>query len=83
MDNKIIAEIINVDEKKTEKDILNALRGKMNAVEKAGSYKAQADYWKEQYQSLKNQCVRAMTGRSGLKKLREILEDDIGVLSNY
>ena len=54
----------------------------MKLAENAGNYKAQADYWKEQYRSLLNQCSRALSGKNALKRLNEILEDDYYTLTN-
>ncbi|WP_321514917.1 hypothetical protein [Marinifilum fragile] len=77
MDKNIIARIINEKESKSEKDLLRSLEKKIKAADSAGDFKAQADYWKEQYQNLQKQCIRAINGKNGLKRLSEILEEDV------
>ena len=65
----------------SEEELLRRLEKKIAVAESAGDYKAQADYWKEQYQSLRKQCFRAISGKNGLKRLSEILEEDVYTLT--
>ena len=62
---------------KSEEELLRSLEKKLSLAESAGDFKAQADYWKEQYQSLRKQCLRALSGHKSIKRLRETLEEDV------
>ena len=82
MDKKLITKMINLDDQTNESDILRCLEKKISIAETAGSYKAQADFWQEQYQTLRHQCTRAINTRNGLKQLENILEEDLGEITN-
>ncbi|MCT4648634.1 MAG: hypothetical protein N4A74_26840 [Carboxylicivirga sp.] len=82
MNRNIIAKMINEKDSKSEEELLHSLQKKLEVAESAGNYKAQADYWKEQHQNLRKQCFRALSGKNGLKRLSEMLEEDIYPLTN-
>lgn len=77
MNRHIIAEMINEPASKTEEQLLRSLEKKIALAESAGDYKAQVDFWKEQYQGLRKQCLRAINGNNSLERLSETLEESI------
>ncbi|WP_421921229.1 hypothetical protein [Marinifilum sp.] len=81
MNKNIIATILNEKEDISEENLLHSLKKRLKVAESAGIYKAQADYWKEQHHSLRQQCFRAINRKNGLKYLSEILEEDIHTLT--
>jgi len=66
-----------LDHQQPHSDLLMLLEDELSPTSEAGNYKAQADFWMEKYQTLRQECLRATKKRDGLKRLSEMLDEDL------